>query len=376
MKGGAMNQFFRITDRAAAHSAELSSQKEAVDQILSLMENGSPVNQILESCILPPEQTSALILQLITAGVISPVTAEASTEKKVLVVTDSASDLPVNLAKQLGIELVPLQIQFGENRFSDGVDINPATFYRLLSTSKEQPTTAPPRPEDFHKIFESAIGQQDILFIHLSSRMSKTGEIAAQTVRKYFNTYLRKRKESGKGNRFRIEIIDSQQVSMGTALLVIEAAECARKGWSLDKIQEHILKCRDHVRVNFMVDKLDYLAKGGRIGRGSAFLGNLFGLKPILGMTEGGVNARSRSLGGRFAQRKLIDAMKKELNPAEQNIRIGICHGAAPEKAEKLRILIGEIFPTLTCLISDFGPTVGAHTGPGAVGVAWLALPR
>ena len=166
------------------------------------------------------------------------------------------------------------------------------------------------------------------------------------------------------------------QVSMGTGLLAIEAAECAQKGMGILEIRDHILSIRDRVHVNFMVDKLDHLARGGRIGKGKAFLGNLFGLKPILNMTGGGVNAKARSLGGRFAQRKLLQTMKQEINTATHNVRIGICHGASPQKAESLLQVIRKEFPGIECITSEFGPTVGSHTGPGAVGVSWIALQK
>ena len=372
-----MTQYFSIIKTSPLDSNEFDSTREAARKILILIHRGHSINQVLERGLLPPTETSSLILQMITAGIIVPKPDQPTVTQQVQIVTDSAADLPKELAEQLDILQVPLQVRFGQTVFADGVDLDAQTFYRMLAANQALPTTSPPSLDAFHRIFDQVIGERDILCIHLSKRMSKTADIAEQTIRKYFNAYLRKRKEgSRKENRFRIEVIDSKQVSMGTALLAIEAAECARKGLKLEEIRDHILSIRDLVQVNFMVDKLDHLARGGRIGRGSAFLGNLFGLKPILNMTGGGVNAHSRSLGGRFAQRKLLQTMKQEINPINHNTRIGICHSASPEKAKTLEQMIEGVFPEISCITSDFGPTVGSHIGPGAVGVSWLSLPK
>ena len=287
--------------------------------------------------------------------------------------TDSASDLPPEIIKEKKIVVIPLNIEIDGELYRDGVDLSSEKFYQLLRNSKSFPKTSPPSQQDFERLYSDYIGHSDILGIFISRRMSKTCDLAKQAIASNYNVYLKKRISNPEmPKRFRIETVDSSQVSMGTGLLVLEALDRIEAGWSLDEVKTHIEKMASVVQVFFMVDNLDYLARGGRIGRGSAFLGNLFGFKPILGMAGGGVDAKSRSFGGKRGQRKLIEYMKKELTGVSSGFRVGICHANAPEKAAVVRDMINDAFPGQSQTISSFGPIVGAHLGPGAVGVAWL----
>lgn len=294
---------------------------------------------------------------------------------RILLVTDSTSDLPEELVRERNITVVPLTITIDGREYRDGVDISSREFYRLLQSAKTFPVTSPPSGEEFHRLFLDNIAEKDILGIFISRGMSKTFDLANQATRNNFNSYLRQRRANpAMANQFRIELIDSRQVSMGAALLVLEASDKIRAGWPLAKIKSHIERLIDEVRVFFMVDNLDYLARGGRIGRGAALLGNFFGFKPILGMTGGGVDAKSRTFGGGRAQRKLIDYMKDDLRGRANAIRVGICHADSASKAATVSNLVEEAFPDQQQIVSYFGPTVGSHLGPGAVGVAWLPV--
>jgi DegV family protein with EDD domain len=294
---------------------------------------------------------------------------------RILLITDSTSDLPEELVRERNITVVPLTITIDGREYRDGVDISSREFYRLLQSAKAFPVTSPPSGEDFHRLFLDNIAEKDILGIFISRGMSKTFDLANQATRNNFNSYLRQRRTNpAMANQFHIELIDSRQVSMGTALLVLEASDKIRAGWPLPQIKSYIEKLIAEVRVFFMVDNLDYLARGGRIGRGAALLGNFFGFKPILGMTGGGVDAKSRTFGGGRAQRKLIDYMKDDLRGRGGAIRVGICHADSAEKAETVRNLVEQAFPDQQQIVSYFGPTVGSHLGPGAVGVAWLPV--
>lgn len=296
--------------------------------------------------------------------------------ERILLITDSASDIPEELVRERNITVIPLTVKIDGCEYRDGVDISSREFYRLLRSAKTFPVTSPPSGEDFHRLFLDNIAGKDILGIFMSRGMSKTFDLANQATRHNFNSYLRQRRTNpAMAGQFRIELIDSRQVSMGAALLVLEASDKIRAGWPLAKIKSHIEKLIDEVRVFFMVDNLDYLARGGRIGRGAALLGNFFGFKPILGMTGGGVDARSRTFGGGRAQRKLIDYMKDDLRErSAKTIRVGICHADSASKAETVRNLVEQAFPGQEQIVSSFGPTVGSHLGPGAVGVAWLPV--
>lgn len=370
-----MIQFLSIVTRTVPEHIEHMAGKDLLDRIFALIDADRPVEEILTDESIDKQKVSTVLLKLVAENILVPGD-EKRTAGQILLVTDSAADLPEQLVRDRNIVVVPLTVAVDGREYRDGVDISSSEFYQILSRSKSFPQTAPPSPEAFHQIFVDNIGGKDILGIFLSRRMSKTFDTANQVVRKNFNTYLKQRRGNPiNSERMRIDLIDSRQVSMGTALLVLEASDKIRAGWPITRIKTHIEKMAEEVRVFFMVDNLDYLARGGRIGRAHAMLGNFFGFKPILGMTEGGVDAKSRAFGGKRAERKLIELMKDDLKGTTKEIRIGICHADAQQKADHIRELIASVFSAKEHVVSYFGPTVGSHTGPGAVGVAWLAMP-
>ncbi len=302
---------------------------------------------------------------------------ESEKSKRILLVTDSAADIPPQVAKDRGIVVVPLTIHIDDHEYLDGIDISHNQFYSMLAQSKQFPSTSPPSEEYFHELFLDTIAEKDVLCIFISSKMSKMCDIARQAKMNKYNSYLKKRRgNKDMARKVRIDIIDSQLVSMGNAMLVLEASDKIQAGWPLEKVTAHIEEIRENIRVFFMVDNLKYLVRGGRIGRGSALLGKLFGFKPILGMGGGGVDAKARAIGGKRAQRKLIDFMKEDLGDTTRKIRVGICHADAPKKAALVQEMVESEFSNREMVTSHFGPTVGAHTGPGAVGVAYYALPQ
>ncbi|MBU1565188.1 MAG: DegV family protein [Proteobacteria bacterium] len=368
-----MDQYFTIVSRTVPDYLADQVGREKLARLFTLIEEKKSRKQIIASGVVDHQEADKVLLQLVTGKVVVPADS-AIIQEKIMLVTDSAADLPPELVRDRNITVVPLSVTIDGRQYRDGVDISPLDFYRLLKKSATFPVTSPPSLEDFQRLFLDNIGDKDILGIFLSKRMSKTFDIANQAMRSKYNSCLRQRRANpAMDNRFHIELIDSRQVSMGAGLLVLEASDKIRAGWPLPQIKNHIEKLVEEVRVFFMVDDLDYLARGGRIGRGYAFLGNFFGFKPILGMNGGGVDAKSRVLGGRRAQSKLIDLMKDDLKNSGKAIRIGICHADCPEKVENIKKMINSAFPGQEPIISYFGPTVGSHTGPGSVGVVWLA---
>lgn len=294
--------------------------------------------------------------------------------KPIVLMTDSASDLPPEITGEKNIIVIPLTIEIDGQKLRDGEDISPERFYQLLQQSRSFPKTFPPSLEDFQELYCKNIGHADILGIFISKRVSKTCNIAKRAVMNNYSRYQKTRNDNpGMSPKFKIEIVDSNQVSMGTGLLVLEAAERLAAGWSLEIVKAHIQQLARTIQVSFMVDNLEYLARGGQIGRGSAFLGNFLGIKPILGLAEGGIDTKSRFFGGKRGYCKFIEYMKKDLSSLSSNFKIGICHAGAPEKAARIKEMIDYAFPGQHQIISWFGPTVGAHLGPGAVGVAWLS---
>ena len=370
-----MDQYFkRITRTVPDHLADRIG-REKLARILTLIDEKKSLEQIIASGVVDRQTANMMLLQLVTEKVVVADDFTARQER-ILLVTDSAADLPAELVRQRNITVVPLSVSIDGQIYRDGIDISSRDFYRLLEKNGTFPVTSPPSLETFQQLFLDNVGDKDILGIFLSKRMSKTFDIANQAMRSKYNSYLRQRRTNpAMDTHFRIELIDSRQVSMGAGLLVLEASDKIRAGWPIAKVKSYIEKLIDEVRVFFMVDDLDYLARGGRIGKGYAFLGNFFGFKPILGMAGGGVDAKSRTLGGRRAQHKLIDYMKEDLGVSGKTIRVGICHANCPEKVENIHKMITTAFPEQNPMVSYFGPTVGSHTGPGSVGVAWLTSP-
>ncbi len=368
-----MDRYFKIVARTVPEGLADQAGREKLSRIFAPIDEKKSFEQIIASGVVDRQSAEQLLLRLVDQKVIVPDDSFPQQER-ILLVTDSAADLPNALVRERNIAVVPLTVTIDGREYRDGVDLSSQEFYRLLAQSATFPVTSPPSPDAFQQLFLDNIGDKDILGIFLSKGMSKTFDIACQATRNKYNSYLRQRRANpDMDNRFHIELIDSRQVSMGAGLLVLEASDKIKAGWPIAKIKSHIEKLVGEVRVFFLVDDLDYLARGGRIGRGYAFLGNFFGFKPILGMAGGSVDAKSRTIGGRRAQRKLVDYMKDELGNSGKSIRIAICHADCPEKVENIQNMIADALPEQDIMISYFGPTVGSHTGPGSVGVAWLA---
>ncbi|WP_136807697.1 DegV family protein [Desulfosediminicola flagellatus] len=365
---------------------------EKLTHIFSLIDQNKPLEEIIASGVLDRQAMAALLVKLLEKKVL--ISADTSVpddkltetitaigkrcvESPILLVTDSASDIPPEIARERNIVVIPLTVSIGGKEYRDGVDISSEQFYELLEKSKTFPVTNPPSEADFQRVFNNNIADKDILGIFISKKMSETVNIARQAKMSQYNSYLKQRLANpNMPKKVQMEFIDSRMVSMGTTLLVMEASEKIRAGWSFAAIKDHIEKLVNEVRVFFMVDNLDYLVRGGRIGRGSAMFGKLFGFKPILDMVGGGVNAKGRTIGGRRAQQKMIEFMRQEIGDSNKALKVGICHASAPKKAEKIKQLVEGSFPNHDHVVSYFGPIVGAHTGPGAVGVAYLALPE
>lgn len=347
---------------------------ERATRILEFIGSGRTEAEVQTSGLVPSDELQTLLDQLVAEKLIR---AEVIAGKKapILLITDSGADLPVDVIREKNIVMVPMSVIINDKKYLDRIDISPEQFYDLLRSTNVFPSTQPPSVEDFHHLFSSHIAENDILGIFMSRKMSNTFEMARQAVMNNYNFYLKRRK----GNpvldkQFRIELVDSKNVSMGSGLLVLEAAEGIRAGKSIDEIKERMELLADRIRSFFMVDSLDYLARGGRIGHGSARLGSFFGFKPILGVEDGVVSAKTKSFGGSRAKKKLVDYMTEELAGAGGRVRIGISGADTDAELIALRDLILATFPDRDILKTSFGPTVGSHIGPGAMGVSWLPV--
>lgn len=289
-------------------------------------------------------------------------------ETAVRIVTDSTADLPERLVREHGIRVVPLIVRFGEKIFRDGVDLTPRDFYALLERSADHPVTAPPTPGEFLEVYRQEVPERDVVSIHLSSALSETFSHAGQGVRSG-GKELREGEEGSGRERPVLELVDSRQVSLGLGLLALFGARMARRRQGAAEIAERLRRMSGRMRVLFVVDTLEYLARGGRIGRARAWVGSLLGIKPVLGVEKGEVVPLEKVRGGRAAHPKMLELLRQGLDP-ERPAVVAIAHARAPVWADRLRQLLEEELPLAEVLMGEMGPVVGTHAGPGTVGAA------
>lgn len=275
------------------------------------------------------------------------------------IVTDSTCDLPQALVEQSGIAVVPLFINFPDCGYLDGVEISRSEFYERLPKSNPLPTTATPNPQMFCQTYDrlAAEGATELLSIHMSISLSATVDTA---------------RLCAKDNRaVPVTVLDSRQLSLGTGLLVLKAAQAAAEGCSMGEILAMLEDQIKRTHVFAALDTLEFLKRSGRMNSAVAGLGTLLQVKPLLKMYDGKPTVeRVRTSNG--AIRRLIE-MFSELAPFEQ---VAIVHTHAPERAEVLRQQVQHLLPKGEVMSLDITPVIGAHIGPGAAGFAVVTAKR
>ena len=272
----------------------------------------------------------------------------------VRVVTDSACDLPDELATQLGIEIVPLTIRFGDEELVDRQELSTGEFWRRLQESPVLPETSAPSAGAFEDTFRKLVadGATGIVCINLSSKLSATmqaARVAAKAV----------------ADDCPIEVIDSLQVTMGLGNLCLVAARSAADGGSLESIVADVLDRRGRTKVYGTLDTLEYLKKGGRVGNARALLGSMLAIKPVLEVRDGVVEEAGKVRTRSKALRLLVDKVKE--GPVEN---LAVLHGAAPDLDELLDML-DPLVPRAEIVVGDIGPVIGTHAGPRVIGVTF-----
>lgn len=271
------------------------------------------------------------------------------------IVTDSTADISREEREALGIEVVPLRVHFGEETYYDGVDIHPEQFYAKLAEAVEPPTTSQPSPVDFMELYKKLADQPDteIISIHLSSAFSGTCQSAVLA-------------KSLLDEQAIVHIVDSKSASYGHGMMAAVAAEEARAGKSAEEIVATISKLRAETRIYFIVDTLQYLYKGGRIGKASAMLGSLLNFKPILTIDDAGeVAPVDKVRGQKKALARMIELLKQEFQ--DRRIRFVVGHAESPDNAKELRLMVEEQLNAEFRNYTSIGPVIGTHAGPGAL---------
>jgi DegV family protein with EDD domain len=275
------------------------------------------------------------------------------------IVLDSTADFPDAQQHHPNWRVVPLYVNFGTESFRDGIDLTAAEFYEKLRTSPDLPTTSQPTPGDFLAVYEELAGYERILSIHLAANLSGTFQSAGTAAA-----------QLGDG---RVRTIDSETASVATSMLALAIQRRLERGTTDEEIEELVERYLREHGLLFTVDTLEFLARGGRIGRAKAFAGQLMNVKPILTISEGEVLPVKRVRGNRKAVQEFVEALDSQTRD-EPGLRIGIAHADAPERVVQLEKMVRDRRPHAEIeMESALGAVIGAHAGPGTVGFFWFS---
>jgi fatty acid kinase fatty acid binding subunit len=280
------------------------------------------------------------------------------TAENTAIVVDSTADFPEAPQRFPNWRVVPLYVRFGEESYRDYVELEPEEFYARLRTASETPTTSQPTPGDFLATYEELGGYERILSLHIAAKLSGTIESARAAAQVLGGD--------------RVRAIDSQSASAAIAMLGLAIQRRLERGTSDEEVDTLVERYRRETGLLFTVDTLEYLARGGRIGRARAWAGELLNIKPILSIRDGEVLPVKRVRGNRKAFLEFASAFEAATSDVP-TLRAGIAHAEAPERAEALVELVGRSRPQAEIeLVTTLGPVVGAHAGPGTVGFFWF----
>ena len=272
------------------------------------------------------------------------------------VVTDSVSDIPADIVEELGITVVPAYVRFGNDVYKDGVELTTDDFFDRLLNGPDFPATSQPAIGDFSETYASvADGADGIVSVHVSSKVSGTVNSAQQ----------------GAGVAdvgCPIEVVDTLQASMGSGLVAIAAAKAARDGGSLEKVTAAANDAAGRCQCVCLLDTLEYLVKGGRIGKARGMLGSLLKIKPLIIIQDGEVHDFAKERTRRKAVARL-DRAAREFGPLES---VAVMYSTSPDEAERLADTLSSA-TTNDPVIARFGPALGTYVGPNALGISLLS---
>jgi DegV family protein with EDD domain len=274
------------------------------------------------------------------------------------IVVDSTADFPDAAERFPNWRVVPLYVNFGTESFRDGVDLDATQFYERLKSSPTLPTTSQPTPADFLACYRELGAYERILSIHIASKLSGTFQSAGIAAA-----------ELGDG---RVRTIDSETASAAITMLGLAVQRRLERGTTDEEIDALAERYRDTHGLLFTVDTLEFLARGGRIGRAKAFAGQLMNVKPILAIVDGEVIPVKRVRGNRKAFQEFVDALDTRTSDVP-TLHIGIAHADAPERMAELEKMVRDRRPQAQIEAeASLGAVVGTHSGPGCVGFFWF----
>jgi fatty acid kinase fatty acid binding subunit len=274
------------------------------------------------------------------------------------IVVDSTADFPEAPGRFPNWRIVPLYVRFGDESFRDYVDLTPADFYTRLRGSPVMPTTSQPTPGDFQAVYEGLGGYERVYSLHIAGTLSGTVE-SARTAAAEFGD--------------RIRVIDTETASAAVAMLGLAIQRRLERGTTDEEVEELVRRHRNDSQLIFTLDTLDYLARGGRIGRAAAWAGGLMRVKPILTIRAGEVVPLKRVRGNQRAFHEFIAAFESG-SVDGPGLRVAIADADSHDRSEALKELVQRTRPQAQLeLVTTLGPVIGTHAGPGTVGLFWFA---
>ena len=273
---------------------------------------------------------------------------------KLAIVTDSVSDISPKIAKELKITVVPLTVIFGTDQFLDGVELSNSEFFQKLETDPNHPSTSQPSPEAFVKTYEKLLKEGfEILSVHVSAKLSGTINSAEQAIKSLDTN--------------KIKIVDTGTASMAQGLVAMSAARAAKNAKSLDELADMAESTAKNTNVYVAMDTMEFLKRGGRIGKARAMLGSILNIKPIITTDNGEIvpHSRARTI------KKAISSMINDMGDKDQIIEVAVLHSTTPELAKDVLSQIDAQNLNNPGTITEIGPVVGTHAGPGCLAIAY-----
>jgi DegV family protein with EDD domain len=280
------------------------------------------------------------------------------TAENTAIVVDSTADFPEAPERFPNWRVVPLYVRFGDESYRDYVELTPPDFYERLRAAPETPTTSQPTPGDFLAAYEELSGYEHILSVHIAGKLSGTLQSARTAGRQLGDD--------------RVRALDSESASAAIAMLGLAIQRRLERGTTDEEVDALVGRYHKQAGLLFSVDTLEFLVRGGRIGRARGWAGELLHIKPILSIKEGEVLPVKRVRGNRKAFLEFASAFEADTHDSPA-LRVGIAHADAPEKAEALAEMVRRTRPQAQLeIVTELGPVVGAHAGPGTVGFFWF----
>jgi DegV family protein with EDD domain len=271
------------------------------------------------------------------------------------IVVDSTCDLPEDKMKAMGIEMVPLKVHFGDEAFRDKIDLDEEAFFARLEKASQLPTTSQPSPGDFEAVYSAIPEGEPIVSIHIAHQLSGTIQSAKLAA------------EQMPGRE--IHIVDSGNTTWAAGLLALEAAEAVQAGKPVAEVVKHVESLVPRLRLLAILDTLKYAVMGGRVSRVQGAIGGLLHVKPMLLLVDGEIERMPPARTWGQAGQKVVDDIKAH-GGAD---RIAVIHARAPEAGRTIKATLEESLGAKDILDGTIGPVIGTHSGPGAVGVAYIA---